>query len=155
MNPHRTNKKPARETICGYCFDRMATGYDHILPVSFRVDNTDSNLYPSCRRCNSIAYNKIFNSLEEKREYVRQRLKARGQWGEDQVSKLQETIQAEKEMAKILFCGVSLGKMEFRKPKKIRAKPQSFRKKLLIAEIRKRLDEIWEQRANGTFIAPV
>lgn len=59
-------------TICGYCFEKLATGYDHILPWSYRHDNRESNLYPACIRCNGVAGNLIFETLDAKREYIRE-----------------------------------------------------------------------------------
>lgn len=73
-------RHPESLQACGYCFSRWATVYDHLVPVSHGGSNRKENLYPSCTRCNSILGNKIFNSIENKRTYVRDTLIARGQW---------------------------------------------------------------------------
>ena len=74
--------KPKGRIPCGYCFSRWATGYDHLVPVSYGDGkvHAQSNLYPCCRRCNLLLSNLIFPTLEAKREYVRQRLIQKGKW---------------------------------------------------------------------------
>lgn len=67
-------------TPCGYCFQEWANSWDHILPVSERGRNGGTNLFPCCKRCNSILNSKVFDTLEEKRAYIRERLVARGEW---------------------------------------------------------------------------
>jgi len=85
--------KALREQIpCGYCFQEWATGYDHLVPYSKGGLTVDSNLYPACRRCNGLLAAKMFNSIEEKREYVRNRLIEKGVW---KVPSLQEQIREE------------------------------------------------------------
>lgn len=69
-------------TPCGYCFSRWAVVYDHILPWVGGGTDDPNNLYPACTRCNSVAGGLIFDSLEEKREYIRRRLIEKGQWNE-------------------------------------------------------------------------
>lgn len=99
----RTTRKPPLDMPCGYCFSNPATGYDHLVPWSYRPDNSDGNLYPSCKRCNGIAGNMIFGTLEAKREYVRSRLVERGEWG---LQELPESSGTEKE---VLQCPVQEG----------------------------------------------
>jgi hypothetical protein len=68
---------------CGYCFSEWATCYDHIKPVSFGGTNRRDNLYPACQRCNGILSGKVFDSLGEKRDYLRQVLIQRNKWVEN------------------------------------------------------------------------
>ncbi len=83
------------DTPCGYCFSRWATGYDHILPWSAGGLDLMPNLYPCCRRCNSILGSQIFKTLEEKREYVRTWLIQHGKWDTAEVSSVPEPIYQE------------------------------------------------------------
>src|SRR3990172_177633 len=69
--------RPARETPCGYCSERWATGYDHLLPLAAGGSNARSNLFPSCGRCNSWLAALVFPSLDEKRAYIAARLAGR------------------------------------------------------------------------------
>src|SRR3954469_8690012 len=76
----RTQRKVPPHTPCGYCFSEWATGWDHLIPWSYRPDDSPINLYPSCKRCNCLLYNTMFATLREKREYVRKELISRGEW---------------------------------------------------------------------------
>lgn len=107
----RTSKKPPTGTVCGYCFDRMATGYDHLIPISFRVDNRPENLYPACVRCNLLAGNLIFNSIEDKREYVQKKLIQKGQWNGGFVPELSGEVQEGEGVAKVLLKVMPMGKV--------------------------------------------
>ena len=67
---------------CGYCFSNWATEWDHLLPRAYRTRgaNKSTNLYPSCHRCNLLASDHVFDSLEAKRDFVQRRLKERHEW---------------------------------------------------------------------------
>lgn len=54
---------------CVYCGD-PASEIDHILPRSYALDNSDGNLVASCRWCNLIASNKVFDNFEAKKIYI-------------------------------------------------------------------------------------
>jgi len=57
---------------CFYCGD-YANEVEHIIPFSYLFSgraHDPSNLVASCRWCNAIASNKIFNHAEEKKEYI-------------------------------------------------------------------------------------
>lgn len=67
---------------CIYC-GAYADTRDHFIPWSYNhvgkrknVFGKDTierdNIYPSCKECNCIAGNKIFNTLEDKREYIQE-----------------------------------------------------------------------------------
>lgn len=57
---------------CGYCgYDAEAV--DHIVPYSYGGGDEEDNLIACCRICNNIAANHVFDTLEEKRSYVRSR----------------------------------------------------------------------------------
>ena len=81
MIKHRHSKKhiPA-DTPCGYCFQEWATTWDHIKPISQGGDNREDNLYPACRRCNSLLQDHTFPTMEERREWVRNELINRNEW---------------------------------------------------------------------------
>lgn len=66
----RWTKRIPKYTPCGYCFSQWATVWDHIIPFSYGGRTIDDNLYPSCRACNAIASDKVFDSIEEKRNYI-------------------------------------------------------------------------------------
>lgn len=54
---------------CVYCFAEAET-VDHVIPWSYRHDNSDDNLVAACWLCNLIAHNKMFDTLSQKQEYV-------------------------------------------------------------------------------------
>ena len=62
---------------CFYCHEEPATCIDHVIPVSWDQIDTPENLVPSCALCNCIAYNKIFEDVESKRQYILNRRKSR------------------------------------------------------------------------------
>lgn len=102
---------------CGYCFEEWASGYDHILPVFRGGTNKKSNLYPACRRCNSLASAIEFKSLDEKRDYIRAKLKERNEWHTaDQMLKLRESLPAEEKTPDLLFRTVPMERVERKKP---------------------------------------
>lgn len=76
-------RKRVPDVPCGYCFSAWAQVWDHLIPVSHGGRNQDSNLYPACSRCNALLSDKVFDSIELKREYVRLVLKSRGEWEKD------------------------------------------------------------------------
>jgi hypothetical protein len=119
----RTYKKPKTGTPCGYCFERLATGFDHLVPVSYRLDNCDSNLYPACIRCNRLAGNLLFDSIEEKREYVRKRLIERGEWFPEDLRELPAIFPTKTQVAEILRPQLPLDKMGKRASQKIYRQP--------------------------------
>lgn len=59
--------------ICQYCGDR-ANNVDHIIPWAYTRDNTKENLVASCQLCNLIAGSKTFDSFQEKKLYILNRL---------------------------------------------------------------------------------
>lgn len=60
---------------CQYC-GHPTTGIDHIIPVSFKGDNSDENLVVCCNECNSLASNFLFKDFIAKKNYILdQRLK--------------------------------------------------------------------------------
>ena len=57
----------------------------------------------SCRRCNAILHSKLFNSLEEKRGYIQQELRRRGEWqSAEEMRSLQKAVPSKQTMAEIL-----------------------------------------------------
>jgi 5-methylcytosine-specific restriction endonuclease McrA len=73
-------RRPPQGTPCGYCFNAWATVYDHLWPYSAGGDASDENLYPACKRCNLILNNRCFDTIDAKREYLRQVLLEKGEW---------------------------------------------------------------------------
>lgn len=55
--------------VCAYCLGD-ASEVDHIIPWSWGHDDTEDNLVSCCRDCNAIAYDKVFQSLQEKYTYI-------------------------------------------------------------------------------------
>ena len=58
--------------MCGYCFED-ADEVDHIVPWSYRHDDSPENLIAACWLCNHVASNKMFEDLKAKRQYVVER----------------------------------------------------------------------------------
>lgn len=56
--------------ICVYC-GRPANSVDHIEPYDWNHNNSSSNLVAACLECNFIASDRIFNSFQEKADYIR------------------------------------------------------------------------------------
>jgi hypothetical protein len=54
---------------CYYCGE-FATCIDHIIPVSYGGGNDIENLVLSCSWCNLLASDRVFESLEEKCDYI-------------------------------------------------------------------------------------
>lgn len=55
--------------ICQYCGD-YGNVVDHILPVNYKDIAKKDNLITSCRTCNSILSDKVFDTFLDKWEYV-------------------------------------------------------------------------------------
>ena len=55
--------------ICQYCGDQ-ATTIDHIIPWNFKNDNSPENMVASCKICNCIAGDKLFDNFNEKKIYI-------------------------------------------------------------------------------------
>lgn len=58
--------------ICVYCGDQ-ATTVDHLVPRSYKIDNSDDNLVACCGLCNCLAGNKLFSSFQEKKAFILKR----------------------------------------------------------------------------------
>jgi hypothetical protein len=58
--------------ICAYCLEE-ADEVDHIVPWSYRHDDSDENLVAACWLCNHIASNKVFDTVQEKKSYILKR----------------------------------------------------------------------------------
>ena len=92
---------------CFYCGE-YATEKDHIIPVSFYWSGKrkrhnryfikgygKDNLIDCCRECNSIAGNKVFTYVDDKREYIQERLKTKYRkvinmpfWSDEEIKEL-------------------------------------------------------------------
>lgn len=78
---------------CVYCTEE-AEEVDHVIPWSWRHDDSYENLVASCWLCNHIASNKMFDGIQEKKTFI---LKKRekilrstviGIWTEDELKYL-------------------------------------------------------------------
>lgn len=54
---------------CQYCYD-AAEVVDHVIPLSYSLDNSEENLVASCWLCNAIAGDRVFRSFGQKRKYI-------------------------------------------------------------------------------------
>lgn len=64
--------------ICVYCGGDAHT-VDHIIPYSYQPNNKPDNLVAACIDCNLIAGDHVFDSFEEKAEFVR-RIRKNPKW---------------------------------------------------------------------------
>lgn len=67
---------------CEYC-GMTATVLDHVVPWAFshmrgeRKTNNKRDVIPACRECNSLASDTVFETIEEKREFIQGRVARR------------------------------------------------------------------------------
>jgi hypothetical protein len=94
---------------CFYCGEDADTK-DHIIPVSFYYSGKrkgrhltseygKENLISSCRECNSIAGNKVFDDVYEKKDFIQQRLKFKYKkvinlpfWSEEEIKEMGSSL---------------------------------------------------------------
>lgn len=97
------------ERVCVYC-GVYGDSVDHFIPWSyngtgrrkgrdFRKDQ--KNLVYACRECNCIAGNKVFERLDDKREYIQNRLRIKYKriinlpyWSPSEIKELDYTLRA-------------------------------------------------------------
>jgi hypothetical protein len=88
---------------CAYCGEH-SEHEEHLVPYSFiRRHNSANNqqegwwtwILPSCSECNYIASNQVFVSVQLKRSYIRERLRAKysdafveGEWTDEEIDDL-------------------------------------------------------------------
>ena len=63
---------------CAYC-KALATDREHVVPFSFlhsgkRNYNNNDLIVPSCKECNSLSGNEVFENFWEKKQYIHKRL---------------------------------------------------------------------------------
>lgn len=63
--------------ICQYCGE-FATHIDHVVPVSYGGSHDFDNLVLSCAQCNLTASDKVFDSFNDKFEYIRKKRRRKG-----------------------------------------------------------------------------
>ena len=63
--------------VCYYCGE-FATCIDHLVPVSFGGGNNIDNLVLSCSWCNLLASDNVFETLDEKQDYILMRRAKKG-----------------------------------------------------------------------------
>lgn len=78
--------------ICMYCGD-PADQREHVIPYSYSGDNTA--IVWSCRECNLLASDYLFETIEDKGRFINERLKAKyekilniPQWCDDELEEL-------------------------------------------------------------------
>jgi len=120
---------PSQNTPCGYCYEKEATGWDHLIPVSAGGLSDWGNLIPSCKRCNSLLSNLIFKSIEAKRFYVRYRLE--GYTSNHSMRMVQQEFKEETKTSEILQSKMSMEGMGSRTPKIEQQKCKYCGKKLI------------------------
>ena len=64
--------------VCFYC-GYEADVVDHIIPYAYGGTDDDNNLIAACSICNSIAGSRVFDTLDEKRNWIREQY---GPWME-------------------------------------------------------------------------
>jgi hypothetical protein len=97
---------------CVYCGDDADTK-DHIVPVSYYYDGIRSgrhltneygkeNLVDACKECNSIAGNKVFPNINDKKDYIQERIKMKYKkvinsvyWSDEEISEMGINLQKE------------------------------------------------------------
>lgn len=57
--------------LCAYCHSQPATQIDHVIPVSWKECNHIWNLRPACAWCNLLAGSSVFETFDEKYEWLR------------------------------------------------------------------------------------
>jgi hypothetical protein len=57
---------------CVYCHNRPATQIDHVIPYSYIRTHVLENLRPACQWCNLLASDKVFETFEDKYNYLRE-----------------------------------------------------------------------------------
>lgn len=59
-------------TTCAYCHENYATQIDHVIPVSWKLSNHIDNLRPCCEWCNLAMGDKVFETFDDKYEWLRE-----------------------------------------------------------------------------------
>jgi hypothetical protein len=126
-------KRAVPHTPCGYCFQRWATVWDHLIPVSHGGTNNSINLYPVCDRCNALASNLVFDTLELKRGYIRNELIKRGEWN---LPAVPQDLSNETEVATLLQTEMPMAALVKPTPARIIKKRRCRRCKCLLSGLR-------------------
>lgn len=58
---------------CFYCGE-YATTRDHIIPKSHRIKNINPVTVPACHECNCVLRDIVFNNLNERLSYIKNKL---------------------------------------------------------------------------------
>lgn len=56
--------------LCFYCRQEIAVVIDHVVPYCWDFDNSIENLVPACSLCNSIANDRMFETVFQKQAYI-------------------------------------------------------------------------------------
>jgi 5-methylcytosine-specific restriction endonuclease McrA len=57
---------------------RLKLNWDHVIPYVYSLDNRARNFVAACHICNSIKRDKIFQTVDEVKIYVQEKIKAKG-----------------------------------------------------------------------------
>jgi hypothetical protein len=99
---------------CVYCGEGANT-IDHVVPVSYYYSGVrkigslhltaeygKENIVPSCKECNNIAWNHVFQDFEAKKDYIQNRLVEKYKkaincpfWSEEEVKEMGKQMQKE------------------------------------------------------------
>jgi len=74
---------------------------------------------PSCHACNALCSDKVFNTVEEKREYIKENRRASRTIDLPSLPRVLDAIQKNTEVAEILFTDVPLEELGTSAPKKV------------------------------------
>lgn len=98
--------------LCGYCLnvlDMSDMELDHIIPVAYRVNNKKENIMAACKSCNRLKGSKVFETLQDARDYIIAKRGGRKNGLEkSRVFKMSKNIQTEKTTSNILQQDVSI-----------------------------------------------
>lgn len=92
LSPHTKRKIiKAQDGCCLYCDRRFGSArwrysrriilrihWDHYCPHAYSMDSRPSNIVAACHICNSIKAARIFDSIEEMRVYIQNKIVAKG-----------------------------------------------------------------------------
>ena len=57
---------------------KLKVHWDHKIPYSYAQDNRDINFVASCSVCNLMKHDRMFETLDEAREYLQTRWETKG-----------------------------------------------------------------------------
>ncbi len=92
----------ATAKLSGGSLTILAVAWDHVIPFAWCGNNMDRNFVAACQICNGLKSSKIFDSIEEIREYILKKREAKGWWDYRGMPDMQNHIHQEEEQSAIL-----------------------------------------------------